>query len=226
MHSMVLHSLFIYYFVIFSECNYTTMDVGFLLDSSGSINMADGNNYQRIKDFIKGFIKSVVIGPNNTRVAIATYSGSSNFKLRFNFTAYSTTDSLTRATQDIPYDTGSTLTGEALTRIRTGLFSVARERLPKILIVLTDGQSQDSVTVPSSLLRGAGVHIISVGVGDAVYSELADMASDPDSGNIYKVTFASLANLVGSLLESVCKGNWQWHKAHSNPSLQFIKILD
>ena len=183
------------------------MDVGFLVDSSGSINMANRNNYQRIKDFIKGFIKSVVIGPNNTRVAIATYSGSGNFKLRFNFTAYSTTDSLTQATQNIPYDAGSTFTGEALTRIRTDLFLVATERLPKILVVLTDGQSQDSVTVPASRLREAGVHIISVGVSDAVNSELTDMASDPDSENVYSVPFASLDNLIGSLLESVCKGN-------------------
>ena len=183
------------------------MDVGFLLDSSGSINMADKYNFQRIKDFIKGFIKSVVIGENDTRIGIATFSSQGNFKIRFNFTTYSTTESLLDATQDIPYDSGNTYTGEALTRIRLDLLSMARDGLPVILIVLTDGKSHDSVTVPSKRLRAAGVHIISVGVGDAVYAELADMASDPDNGNIYDVSFSSLANLVGSLVESVCKGD-------------------
>lgn len=195
---------FCHHFGEFSGCNYTKMDVGFLVDNSGSINMADANNYQRIRDFIKGFIKSVVIGPNDTRIAIATYSTS--FKLRFNFSAYVATESLVSATQDIPYDGGSTFTGDALNRIRTDVFSVARESVPRILIVLTDGKSQDSVTVPASRLREIGVHIISVGVGDAVFSELADMASDPDRENIYNVTFTSLVNLVGSFLEGVCKG--------------------
>ena len=182
------------------------MDVGFLIDSSGSINAADKHNFQRIKDFTKGFIKSVVIGQNDTRIAIATFSSEGNFKIRFNFTAYSTTESLLTATQDIPYDSGFTYTGEAITRMRTDLFVMAREESPAILIALTDGKSHDSVTLPSALLRDTGVHIISVGVGEAVYAELADMASDPDNGNVYDVTFTSLINLVGSLMGSVCKG--------------------
>lgn len=182
------------------------MDVGFLVDSSSSINTADQHNFQRMKDFIKGFIKSVVIGQNNTRIGIATYSSQGNFKIRFNFTAYSTAESLVNAIQGIPYDTGFTYTGQALGRIKTDLFPFARGKVSKILIVLTDGKAQDSVTIPSRNLRDMGVHIISVGVGEAVYDELADMASDPGNENIYNVTFASLVNLVGSLLQSVCKG--------------------
>lgn len=182
------------------------VDVGFLVDSSGSINTADRYNYQRIKDFIKGFIKSVIIGQNYTRIGVATYSGPNKFRVRFNFTEFSTTDSLVNAVQMIPYDAGSTLTGDALNRIRTELFSTAREGLAKVLIVLTDGESHDSVTVPSRRLRDTGVNIISVGVGEALYSELADMASEPEGENIYNVTFASLGNLVASLVDSFCKG--------------------
>ena len=85
---------------------------------------------------------------------------------------------------------------------------MAREGIPKILITLTDGKSQDKVSVPSKSLRDEGVHIISVGVGNAVYSELADMASEPDDENIYKATFDSLSNIFGTLQETVCKGNW------------------
>ena len=180
--------------------------MGFLVDSSGSINTADSLNYQRIKDFIKGFIRSVIIGENDTRIGLATFSGESTFKVRISFTHFFTTDSLINAVEMIPYDSGGTRTGEALDRIRTDLFSMAREGLPRILVVLTDGKSQDSVTAPSRLLRQMGVQIISVGVGDAVYEELADMASEPDSENIYDVTFESLSNLTGSLLDSICKG--------------------
>ena len=117
------------------------MDVGFLIDSSGSINNADKYNFQRIKDYIKGFIKSVVIGENDTRIGIATYSSQGNFKIRFNFTAFYSAESLVEATQNIPYDSGNTYTGEALDRIRLDLFSTVREGLPAILIVMTDGLS-------------------------------------------------------------------------------------
>lgn len=143
----------------------------------------------------------MVIGENNTRVGLATFSGQNTFTVRISFTDFFTTDALISAVQMIPYDSGGTRTGEAL-----DLFSMAREGLPHILVVLTDGKSQDSVTAPSRRLRQMGVQIISVGVGDAVFEELADMASEPDSENIYDVTFESLGNLTGSLLESVCKG--------------------
>ena len=180
------------------------MDVGFLIDSSGSINNADKCNFQRIKDYIKGFIKSVVIGENDTRIGIATYSSQGNFKIRFNFTAFYSAESLVEATQNIPYDSGNTYTGEALDRIRLDLFSTVREGLPAILIVMTDGRSRDNVTMPSKLIRDNGVHVISVGVGSADYAELAVMAS---KGNVFNVSLTSLNNLVGPLVESVCRGN-------------------
>lgn len=152
----------------------------------------------------------MVIGENDTRIGLATFSGPDTFRIRINFTDFSTADSLINAVEMIPYDSGGTRTGEALSQIRTDFFSMTREGLPQILVVLTDGKSQDSVTTPSRRLREMGVQIISVGVGDAVYSELADMASEPDSENIYNVTFESLGSLIGSLLDSVCKGDQQF----------------
>lgn len=169
--------------------------------------MANRHNYQRIKDFIKGFVKSAVIGQNETRIGLATFSSRDLFKVQFNFSEYSTTEALVNAVQNISYDAGSTFTGGALSRIRTDLFKMAREGIPKVLVILTDGKSQDSITDPLKRLRDEGVHIISVGVGDAVYSELADMASEPDRENIFNVTFESLNNIFGSLQDSVCKGN-------------------
>lgn len=183
------------------------MDVGFLVDSSTSINMAHRLNFQRIKDFIKGFVKTVKVGQNDTRIGVATYSSRNSLKVRFNFTTFFATDSLVDAIQNIPYTSGRTYTGDAISRIWTKLFSVARDGVPKILIILTDGESDDNVTIPSRRLRDEDrVHIISVGVGNILYDELADMASDPDNENIFNVTFFSLFSLVGSLLESVCKG--------------------
>ncbi|XP_022810428.1 cartilage matrix protein-like, partial [Stylophora pistillata] len=187
------------------RCNETKADVLFLVDSSGSINQADKNNYQRIKDFIKGFVKAVVIGPNDTRIGLATFSSQNSFRVRFNFSEYYATHELVNAVQSIPYDAGGTYTGAALSTIRTHLFSMAREGIPKILIILTDGKSEDDVSGPSKSLRDEGVHIVSIGVGNAVYSELADMASEPDNKNVFNATFESLFNIFDTLQETVCK---------------------
>jgi len=180
--------------------------VAFLLDSSGSIQSSGEHNYQIMKDFIKGIVKSFVIGPNDTTVAVATFSSKSKFQIHFDFTKYNTIADIVNATQDIPFYDGYTYTGDALDRLKTELFPLARSDVPHILIVLTDGQARDKVKDPAERLHDMGVHIIAVGVGDADFKELEDIASDPDDENVFTTSFDSIVNLAGSILEDVCKG--------------------
>ena len=180
--------------------------MAFLLDSSGSINSAGKHNYQIMKDFIKGIVRSFIIGPNDTTVAVATFSSLHKFRIHFDFTTYSTTAEIVDAIQNVPYSDGYTFTGNALGRVKRELFPLARAGVPHILIVLTDGRAHDSVRDPAKNLRDMGVHIISVGVGDADYQELKEIASDPDDENVFTTSFDSIVNLAGSILEDVCKG--------------------
>ena len=177
-----------------------------LLDSSGSINHARKENFQIMKDFIKGMVKSFIIGENKTNVALATFSSLGYFRIRFDFTTYFNPAQLLHAIQNVPYDGGLTYTANALTNVRLQLFPRARSGVPHILIVLTDGRAHDHVTSPAKRLRDMGVHIISVGVGYTDYQELGDMATDPDSENVFTASFDSVMNLTGSILEDVCKG--------------------
>ena len=163
-------------------------------------------NYQILKDFIKAIVKSVKIGLNETDFGVATYSDLDKFQLHINFSSYSNTSEIVEAVQRIPYDGGDTYTGNGLNRIRTELFSQSRNGIPKILIVITDGQSQDSVETPSSSLRAMKVHIMSVGIGDVVYTELANMATDPDNQNVFTANFSSIHDVVGSIIENNCRG--------------------
>ena len=159
-----------------------------------------------MKDFIKGIVKSFVIGPDDTKVAVATFSSKSKFEIQFDFTKYNTTADIVDAIQNIPFYDGYTYTGDALDRLRRYLFPLARADIPHILIVLTDGRARDKVEDPAEHLRDMGVHIIAVGVGDADYKELEDIASDPDDENVFTTSFDSIVNLAGSILEDVCKG--------------------
>lgn len=159
-----------------------------------------------MKDFIKGIVKSFIIGPDDTTVAVATFASKSKFQIHFDFTKYTTAAEVVDAIQNVPYYGGYTYTGDALSRLRTELFPLARAGVPHILIVLTDGRAQDSVDDPAERLREMGVHIISVGVGDADYEELEEIASDPDDENVFTTSFDSIVSLAGSILEDVCKG--------------------
>lgn len=180
--------------------------MAFLLDSSGSIQSSGQHNYQIMKDFIKGIVKSFVIGPDDTTVAVATFSSKSKFQIHFDFTEYTTSADIVDAIQNIPFYDGYTYTGDALNRLRTELFPLARVDVPRILIVLTDGRARDKVDDPAKRLRDMGVHIIAVGVGDADDKELKEIASDPDDENVFTTSFESIIDLAGSILEDVCKG--------------------
>ena len=202
--------MLLYFVVIFVfrnlECKYTQFDVAFLLDSSGSINNAGKHNYQIMKDFIKGIVKSFIIGPHDTTVAVATFANLFNFRIQFDFTTHSTAVKVVDAIQNVPYYGGFTFTGYALNRVRTELFPQARAGVPRVLIVLTDGRANDNVGGPAKALRDMGVHIISVGVGNADYQELEQIASDPTDENVFTTSFDSVVSLAGSILEDVCKG--------------------
>ena len=163
-------------------------------------------NYQILKDFIKAIVKSVKIGLNETELGVATYSDFNKFQLHINFSSYSNTSEIVEAVQRISYDAGDTYTGNGLNRIRAELFSRSRNGIPKVLIVITDGQSQDSVETPSSTLRAMKVHIMSIGIGDVVYAELAKMATDPDNQNVFTANFSSIHDVVGSIIENNCRG--------------------
>jgi len=159
-----------------------------------------------MKDFIKGIVKSFVIGPDDTTVAVATFASKSKFQIHFDFTKYDTITDIVNAIQDIPFYDGYTYTGDALDRLRTDLFPHARSDVPHILIVLTDGEARDKVKYPAERLHDMGVHIIAVGVGDADYKELEEIASGPDDENVFTTNFDSIVNLAGSIHEDVCKG--------------------
>lgn len=206
-----------------TECQYTQVDVAFLLDSSGSIQSSGEHNYQIMKDFIKGIVKSFKIGPDDTTVAVATFSSKSKFQIHFDFTEYTTTADIVDAIQNIPFYDGYTYTGDALDRLREDLFPLARANVPHILIVLTDGRARDKVDEPAERLRGMGVHIIAVGVGDADYKELEEIASDPDDENVFTTSFDSIVNLAGSILEDVCKGEKYFHCQSFQKCLDHIR---
>lgn len=180
----------------------------FLVDGSGSIESQGRGNFQRSKDFITNLVDTFNVGRDEVNVATVLYWHSYRIIHRLN--TYYSKDSIERAIQGMSYPSGGTRTGQGLNVIRTQILSnleTSRDQLPKVVVVLTDGLSQDNVASPAQALRNMGVTVIAVGVGCCFYRpELNVMASDPDQDHVFAVSFTDLQQITASLREQICFG--------------------
>lgn len=180
----------------------------FLVDGSGSIEIQGRGNFQRSKDFITNLLDTFNVGRDEVNVATVLYWHSYRIIHRLN--TYYSKDSIVRAIQGMAYPNGGTRTGQGLNVVRTLILSnleVARDQLPKVVVVLTDGLSQDNVASPAQALHNMGVTVIVVGVGCCFYRpELNAMASDPVQDHVYEASFTDLQQISASLREQICFG--------------------
>lgn len=176
-------------------------DIYFLIDHSGSIYPSD---FQDMKKFILEFLLMFTIGPKQVRVGVVKFA--SNPTLEFRLNKYNDRTSLEQAVDSILQIGGGTQTGQALTFMRP-LFKEAEKtrgtKVQEILIVITDGKSQDNVKEPAAQLRAQGVTIYAIGVKEANEQELLEMAADPK--RMYFVTnFDALKPLKNEIVTDIC----------------------
>ena len=180
----------------------------FVVDGSSSIENQGKGNFQRSKDFIIEIVRSFIIGKYDTNVAVVLYSHISQVVFKLN--KYYETDDLVAAIERMYYPRGGTKTGNALDTVRKYVLNGLkkdRKDLPNVVLVLTDGQSQDDVKNPSKKLRDEGATILSLGVGCCYdESELNEMATDPDEEHVLEVSFSDLEKVRGLVRERICTG--------------------
>lgn len=100
------------------ECT-RKVDLGFLLDSSGSV---ERENFEKMKSFVKRLTNHFKISPNFTRVAMITYD--TRVRVRFLFSElYESQEELDTAIDNVGYTGGGTNTGAALTMAYTVMFN-------------------------------------------------------------------------------------------------------
>ena len=117
-------------------------DIAFVVDSSGSINDVDPNNWQRVLMFITNLIDKLEIGSDQIRVAAATFS---NFGyMQFLFSNFNTSEGVKNAINNMEYKGGNTNTSGGLYIMLKDLFNEMNGDRPgvrDIAIVITDGVS-------------------------------------------------------------------------------------
>uniref|UniRef100_A0AAY4DMN5 Collagen, type XIV, alpha 1a n=1 Tax=Denticeps clupeoides TaxID=299321 RepID=A0AAY4DMN5_9TELE len=186
-------------------CRAAKADLVFLVDGSWSIG---DDNFQKIIEFLYSTVGSLdVIGPDGTQVAIAQFSDDARTEFKLN--SYSDKQSLLDAVQRITYKGGNTKTGAAIKHVREAIFTEEggmRRGVPKVLVVLTDGRSQDDVNKISKAMQVEGYIIFAIGFADADYGELVNIASKPSERHVFFVDdLDAVKKIEEQLITFVCE---------------------
>ncbi|XP_037611592.1 integrin alpha-M-like [Sebastes umbrosus] len=182
------------------ECR--SADIAFLLDGSGSVNDED---FDKMKTFVRDLVRSLL--PLDTKFAIAQFSRNPRIYYYFdNFFSGST--SWEEKVTGIEQLQGSTFTAAAIKNVVENIFTPrrgSRSNVNKVLIVITDGESNDPGQLQSAatLANRAKITRFAIGVGNAftnlnAKAELGIIASSPD--NVFQVqSFDALDKIRKSL---------------------------
>uniref|UniRef100_U3K793 Collagen alpha-1(XX) chain n=1 Tax=Ficedula albicollis TaxID=59894 RepID=U3K793_FICAL len=179
------------------------IDIVLLVDGSWSIGR---NNFKLIKEFLSNLISPFSIAEDKIRVGLSQYS--SDPRTEWDLSAFSTREQLLEAMRNLRYKGGNTFTGLALTHVlEQNLKPEAGARLEaeKLVILLTDGKSQDDANLAAQTLKNLGIEIFAIGVKNADEAELRQVASEPLELTVYNVLdFPLLSSLVGKLTRVLC----------------------
>ncbi|KAM8945754.1 collagen alpha-1(XX) chain [Pelodytes ibericus] len=178
-------------------------DVVLLVDSSWSVGRA---NFRLVKNFLGGILSPLHISRDKIRIGLSQYSGEPQTEWDLN--SFSSKAEVFDALKRLKYKGGNTFTGLALTHVleeNLRAASGARSPAGKVLILLTDGKSQDDAITVAQTLKDGGIYIFTIGVKNADESELREMASQPTDLTVHIVPdFPLLNSLVGDVSRALC----------------------
>ena len=175
----------------------------FVLDSSGSVT---AKNFEKVKGFVKDFLKDADIDNDAVRVGVNVYSSLST--VSFNLNTYSTKTDVFNAIDAVPFKGQGTRTGLALEKMKYEMFTAAngdRDGVGNVAIVIADGESSDSPIPKADAAREAGIYMYAIGVGLANTEELEGIANKPSDEHVFSIEdFDALKDLGSKVLTAVC----------------------
>uniref|UniRef100_A0A8C3B5Q7 VWFA domain-containing protein n=1 Tax=Cairina moschata TaxID=8855 RepID=A0A8C3B5Q7_CAIMO len=158
-------------------CKNVKVDVVFLVDGSESVRSDD---FQKVKDFMQSFVNSIDVGLDNVRIGLLQFS--SKMREEFQLDRYNTAADMGKAIQKMKQIRTGTQTGKAL-NLAASYFDRpkgGRPELKQYLIVITDGESHDSVRKPARAIRKKGVTIFAIDMLRANNSQLLEITGSQD----------------------------------------------
>ncbi|XP_053566419.1 collagen alpha-1(XII) chain isoform X2 [Bombina bombina] len=186
-------------------CKGAKADIVFLIDSSWSIG---DDNFNKVRQFIFNTIGAFdVINPAGIQVSFVQFSDEAQTEFRLN--TYADKSQALGALANVRYKGGNTKTGKALKFVRDKVLTVEngmRRSVPKVLVVVTDGRSQDEVKKSAMDIQHSGFSVFVIGVADVDYSELQNIGSKPSERHVFIVDdFDAFEKIEDNLITFVCE---------------------
>ncbi|XP_062863993.1 cochlin [Trichomycterus rosablanca] len=183
-----------------SKTCYNSVNLGFLIDGSSSVGDV---NFRLVLSLISSIARNFDISDVGSRIGAVQFTYDQ--RLEFGFNDHTRKDEALRALENIPYLSGGTATGDAITYAVENLFQ-PRTIGRKFLIIVTDGQSYDDVRGPAIAAQRAGVTVFSVGVAWAPMEDLRAMASEPkDMHTFFTREFTGLEQFEQPIIRAICR---------------------
>ncbi|XP_066529510.1 cochlin [Hoplias malabaricus] len=185
-----------------SKTCYNSVNLGFLIDGSSSVGDA---NFRLVLSLLSSIARNFDISDIGSRVGAIQFTYDQ--RLEFGFNEHTRKDDALKAIQNIPYMSGGTATGDAITYAVENLFQPRTMGLGrKFLIIVTDGQSYDDVRGPAIAAQRAGITVFSVGVAWAPMEDLRAMASEPkDTHTFFTREFTGLEQFEQPIVRAMCR---------------------
>ncbi len=162
-------------------------NIGFIVDSSGSLR----RDYGKEKEFVKQLAESFEISRAGSRAGVVTFSNDAKLSIAMN--QYTSVKDFNKAVDDEPLMGYTTRIDKALQLAKERLMVGARSDAPRIVFLLTDGSQTKSSNakdptpnpaIVAKQLREEGVQLIVIGIGKKVkVAELQAIAGN--NANLY-----------------------------------------
>jgi len=141
------------------------MDLVFVLDSSSSVGMY---NWNVQIGFVFNVLDDFKVSQNDVRVGAFRYNSEIDTVSKFDLADSTSKGQLLRNLQNIPYNGRCTRTGAALVYAVENMFTLEagnRPDVPDVLVLITDGRSQDNVQEAVEFISPNDIQMYAVGIG-------------------------------------------------------------
>ncbi|KAF1388532.1 hypothetical protein PFLUV_G00091240 [Perca fluviatilis] len=154
-----------------------TGDIVFLLDRSSSINQ---DKHNIMKNFTTTLVDSFEVGEKLVHIGLCQFSDEPNDEFYLN--KYYNKEDLNTQILNVDYKGGNSYLGRALDHVKKYFEKSqgSRDQVPKILVVITDGDSDDDVEDAADILRDQNITVFAIGVGDVHDLQLLQTVGIPE----------------------------------------------
>ncbi|KAF5921860.1 hypothetical protein HPG69_013034 [Diceros bicornis minor] len=184
------------------DCEIGQIDLVFLMDGSNSIGPED---FKKMKEFLASVVQDFDVSVNRVRIGAAQFSHS--YQPEFPLGTFIGKREISLQIEKIQQIFGYTHIGAALRQVghyfQPDMGSRINAGTPQVLLVLTDGQSQDEVAEAAEDLRRKGINIYSVGIGDVDDQQLIQITGTADK-KLTVHNFDELRKVKKRIVRNIC----------------------